>query len=64
LELRLPWTFLLATLAGAISGVGGYMLAYFYDFPVGGSQTVLSGALVLVALAVRGARQLVTRTAS
>jgi len=64
LDLRLPWTFLLATLAGAVSGVGGYMLAYFYDFPVGGSQTVLAGALVLVALAVRGMKQLVTRTAN
>jgi zinc transport system permease protein len=60
LDLRLPWTFLLATLAGALSGLGGYLFAYFYNFPVGGSQTVLASALVLVALLVRGVKQLVT----
>ncbi|HEX5747526.1 MAG TPA: metal ABC transporter permease [Archangium sp.] len=59
LDLRLPWTFLLATLAGAISGLGGYLFAYFYNFPVGGSQTVLASALVVVALLARGVRQLV-----
>ena len=61
LDLRLPWTFLLATLAGAISGLGGYLFAYFYNFPVGGSQTVLASALVVLALLARGARQLVVR---
>ncbi len=60
LDLRLPWTFLWATLAGAISGLGGYLLAYFYNFPVGGSQTVLASALVLVAFVARGVKQLVT----
>ena len=63
LDLRLPWTFLLATLAGALSGLGGYLFAYFYNFPVGGSQTVFAGLLVLVALLARGARGLVTRGA-
>ncbi|XXF75603.1 metal ABC transporter permease [Myxococcaceae bacterium GXIMD 01537] len=58
LDLRLPWTFLLATLAGAISGVGGYLFAYFYDFPVGGSQTVLASLLVLVAVLARAVRRL------
>jgi zinc transport system permease protein len=58
-DIILPWTFLLATLAGGISGVGGYLFAYFYEFPVGGSQTVLASALVLLALLVRGVRQLV-----
>ncbi|MBZ4415872.1 metal ABC transporter permease [Myxococcus sp. RHSTA-1-4] len=53
LELRLPWTFFVATLAGAISGVGGYLFAYFFDFPVGGSQTVLAGVLVAVAMGLR-----------
>ncbi len=53
LDLRLRWTFLLATIAGCISGVGGYLFAYFYDFPVGGSQTVLASVLVLVAALVR-----------
>jgi zinc transport system permease protein len=60
LDLRLPWTFLLATLAGVISGVGGYLFAYFYDFPVGGSQTVLAGALVAAAALARAVRRLVT----
>lgn len=58
LDLRLGWTFLLATLAGCISGVGGYLFAFFYDFPVGGSQTVLSTALVVVAVLLRGLRGL------
>jgi zinc transport system permease protein len=53
LDLRLRWTFLLATIAGCISGVGGYLFAYFYDFPVGGSQTVLASVLVLVAALIR-----------
>jgi zinc transport system permease protein len=54
LDLRLGWTFALATLTGCVSGVGGYLFAFFYDFPVGGSQTVLASALVLVAMLVRG----------
>lgn len=53
LDLRLQWTFLLATLAGCISGVGGYLFAYFYDFPVGGSQTVFASVLVLLAALIR-----------
>jgi zinc transport system permease protein len=56
LDLRLPWTFAVATVGGALAGVGGYFFAYFYEFPVGGSQTVLSAALVLLALAVRALR--------
>lgn len=60
LDLRLPGTFLLATIAGAISGLGGYLFAYFYNFPVGGSQTVLAGMLVLLALVMRSVKQLVT----
>lgn len=62
LDLRLGWTFLLATIAGCISGGGGYLFAFLYDFPVGGSQTVLSSALVLVALVFRGLRQLLRRS--
>ena len=63
LDLRLPWTFALATLAGAISGVGGYFCAYFFELPVGASQTVFSAALVLLALGTRALRNLVPRTA-
>lgn len=53
LDLRLPWTFFTATVLGGIAGAGGYLLAYVYDFPVGGSQTVLSGVLVLLMMLVR-----------
>ncbi|RKG99819.1 metal ABC transporter permease [Corallococcus praedator] len=56
LDLRLPWTFFTATVLGGIAGAGGYLFAYFYDFPVGGSQTVLSGVLVLLMMLVRLAR--------
>ena len=59
LDLRLGWTFLLATLAGAISGVGGYVFAFLYDFPVGGSQTVFSSALVVLAIIIHGIRVLI-----
>jgi zinc transport system permease protein len=61
LDLRLPWTFLLSTIAGAVSGLGGYLFAYFYDFPVGGSQTVLASVIVALAFVVRGVKQFVTR---
>jgi zinc transport system permease protein len=59
LDLRLGWTFLLATLAGCLSGVGGYLFAFFYDFPVGSSQTVFASVLVAVAVLARGVRGLV-----
>ena len=62
LDLRLPWTFLVATFVGAVSGLGGYLFAYFYNFPVGGSQTVLATAIVALAFAVRGVKQFVTRS--
>lgn len=42
-----------ATLFGAIAGVGGYLFAFFYDFPVGGSQTVFAAAMVAVATVLR-----------
>ncbi|MBU8896885.1 metal ABC transporter permease [Corallococcus sp. H22C18031201] len=61
LDLRLPWTFLAATLAGGIAGVGGYLFAYFNDFPVGGSQTVVSAVLVGLAMAVRLVRNAVSK---
>jgi zinc transport system permease protein len=62
LDLRLRWTFLLATIAGCISGVGGYLFAYFYDFPVGGSQTVLASVLVLLAALIRAILDLLDPT--
>lgn len=63
LDLRLPWTFLLATVTGAVAGLGGYLFAYFYNFPVGGSQTVCAGMLVVLGLLARGVKQLFTRGA-
>ncbi|SEM85936.1 zinc transport system permease protein [Stigmatella aurantiaca] len=59
LDLRLPWTFLLATLAGCLSGAGGYLFAFFYDFPVGASQTVCASMLVGVCVLLSGVRRLV-----
>ncbi|MCI0569206.1 MAG: metal ABC transporter permease [Myxococcaceae bacterium] len=53
LNLPLPWTFAVATIGGAVAGVGGYLMAFFREDSVGGSQTVLAGALVAVALMVR-----------
>lgn len=53
LDFRLRWTFLLATLFGCISGVGGYLFAFFYDYPVGGSQTVAASLLVAIAALIR-----------
>lgn len=46
--------FLLATTLGVVAGAGGYLLAFFYQFPVGASQTVIAATFVLLALAVRG----------
>jgi zinc transport system permease protein len=51
-------TFLLAALGGAVAGVGGYLLAFFKELPVGASQTVVAAALVPAALAVRGGMSL------
>jgi zinc transport system permease protein len=41
-----------AMVAGALAGAGGYLLAFFGEFPVGASQTTASGILVVVALIV------------
>lgn len=50
LGLRLPWAFALATFLGAAGGGAGYLLAFFLELPVGGTQTVLLGVLLLLAL--------------
>ena len=50
---RMRLTFLLAALGGAVAGVGGYLLAFFKELPVGASQTVVAAALVPLALAAR-----------
>lgn len=53
LKVPLPWTFALASLLGVIGGAGGYLIAFFFEFPVGGAQTVLTGMLTLAAIGVR-----------
>jgi hypothetical protein len=40
-------------LLGAAAGVGGYLLAFFHEFPVGSAQTVTAAAIVVVALLLR-----------
>jgi zinc transport system permease protein len=47
-------TFVLAALIGAIAGVGGYLVAFFGEFPVGATETVTACVAVVVVLAVRG----------
>jgi zinc transport system permease protein len=64
LGVRLPWAFALATALGALSGVAGYLFAFFYQFPVGGSQTVMAGAFVIVAVLIQIARGRPFRIAS
>ncbi|MBK9072299.1 MAG: metal ABC transporter permease [Myxococcales bacterium] len=46
-------TFVVASLLGAVAGVGGYLIAFLYEFPVGATQAVLAGALVVVAVLLR-----------
>jgi len=48
--LRMQWTFVLATVFGAIAGGGGYLYATFEDFPVGGSQTAVASLIVIFAM--------------
>lgn len=42
---------LLATVLGALAGVGGYLVAFFGEFPVGASQTLTAASFALVAQA-------------
>jgi hypothetical protein len=46
-------TFAVAAVLGAGAGVGGYLVAFFHEFPVGSSQTVTAAAMVVVALGLR-----------
>jgi zinc transport system permease protein len=50
LGVGLNWAFLLAALLGAVSGALGYLFAFFYEFPVGGSQTIVASAFLLLAM--------------
>jgi zinc transport system permease protein len=42
---------------GALSGLGGYLLAFFYEFPVGACQTVVAAAPLVFALPWHFVRQ-------
>jgi zinc transport system permease protein len=42
----------LATVIGLVSGAGGYLLAFFAEFPVGASQTFVAALAVVVGLVV------------
>ena len=47
-------TFAVAAVIGAAAGVGGYLLAFFGELPVGATQTVAATAAVVAAVAIRG----------
>jgi zinc transport system permease protein len=49
LGLSLGWAALVAALLGALVGGLGYLLAFFFEMPVGGTQTMVAGALLLAA---------------
>jgi zinc transport system permease protein len=61
LGLRLPWALALATALGALSGVFGYLFAFFYQFPVGGSQTVSACLFAILVVVGRLALRLPIR---
>ncbi len=62
LGLRLPWAFVVASALGAIGGALGYVLAFFLELPVGGTQTVFLSALFVAVLLGRLARRIASRT--
>ena len=45
---RLRWVLACAALVGALAGVGGYLLAFFCELPVGACQTGIAAGCVLV----------------
>ena len=53
LGVRLPWAFALATVLGALAGVAGYLFAFFYQFSVGGSQTVMAALFAILAIVLQ-----------
>ena len=53
---RLHVAFAAASLVGAICGLFGYVVAFFFELPVGASQTALAAALVVLAAGYRLAR--------
>jgi zinc transport system permease protein len=49
---RLRWVLVWAAFTGALAGGGGYLLAFFYEFPVGASQAACAAAFWLVSLSI------------
>ena len=56
LTARIGVVFIVATLLGAFSGVGGYVVSFKGDLPVGATQTATASALLAAALLFRFAR--------
>ena len=56
--LRVGLAFAAASLFGALAGFGGYAAAYFFETPVGATQTSAAAAFVVLGLVVHGARRL------
>ncbi len=54
---NVPRGLALATLLGALSGFGGYLIAFLYELPVGASQTLAAAALVVVSELLRRSSQ-------
>lgn len=54
MQIGLAWVFVLASVAGALSGAGGYLVAFWMDWSVGASQTMVAAGVCLV-LRVAGA---------
>lgn len=50
---RLKTTFVMAALIGGAAGGGGYMIAFFKDYPVGGAQTVTAALVLAIAVLIR-----------
>ena len=58
---RLPVIFAVATGLGCASGVLGYLFAFFFEFPVGASQTAVAAGAVIAAALVRLVETVVAR---
>jgi hypothetical protein len=54
-------TRVLAALIGALAGVGGYLVAFFGEFPVSATETVMACLAVVVVLAMRELVRVVRR---
>jgi zinc transport system permease protein len=50
---RMALVFVLATVLGLVSGVGGYAISFRAELPVGATQTATAAALLAAAIAAR-----------